>query len=100
MQARGLRYIRQHDIENHSGTPAIGWHPLDVEKIYKERLKLPYPTYPSCLLFNARIPSGGRYETVPQTLKVVSQEFGRARPKSAIRIRGYGPGQYKRMFSG
>jgi len=31
---------------------------------------LPYPIYPKCLLSSARMPSGGKYETVPHTLKV------------------------------
>jgi len=38
----------------------------DVEK----DISTAYPMYPKCLLSSARMPSGGKYETVPHTLRV------------------------------
>ena len=37
---------------------------------------------------------------MPQTFRVSSVDLGRAKPKSAIRMRGYAPGVYRRRFSG
>jgi hypothetical protein len=59
-----------------------------------------YPMYPTFFRFRAMIASGGRYDVVPQTVKVSSFDLRRAKPKSAICIRGYGPGPSSKMFSG
>lgn len=61
----------KHDVKNNASAPTVSRHSAQImNEISVELFVLTYPIYPKCLWSRASIPSGGRYETVPHTLKV------------------------------